>query len=121
MNERERKDGRRVRGRAHPLPQTHEKNIYMQNDSHITSTESWQKNLNLQKGQETLDILGRTKEKKRNKRNQDGISTLPRELRRIKGTHTLGSHLTDKRSAESEGTPRSQEKHSSWTEKQKSG
>ena len=42
----------------------------------------WQKNLNLQKGQETL-ILGRTKEKKRGKKkkkNQDGTSIPEREL-----------------------------------------
>ena len=32
--------------------------IYMENDSHGTSTERWQKNLNLQKGQETLHITG---------------------------------------------------------------
>ena len=66
------------------------KYIYMQDDSHRTTTEHWQKNLNLQKGQETLDILSRTKEKKkkereREKRNKDRIS----ELWKRKGTYTM--------------------------------
>ena len=48
-----------VMGHAHLLPETHQKkHIYMSNNSHITSTECWQKNLNLQKGKETLDITG---------------------------------------------------------------
>ena len=38
--------------------------IYMENDSHGTSTERWQKTLNLQKGQETLDITGQNKRKR---------------------------------------------------------
>ena len=41
-------DGGGVRGQAHLLPQTHQKN---------TSTEAWE-NLNLQKVQETLHITG---------------------------------------------------------------
>ena len=34
------------------------KTIYMQNNSHRTSTERWQMTLNLPKGQETLHITG---------------------------------------------------------------
>ena len=54
-----------------------------------------------------------TKEKKIDKRDQDGTSTPERELRRRKGTHILGSHLTDRKITEL-GRPQShQEKHSS--------
>ena len=41
------------------------KHIYMENSSHRTSTEHWQKNLPLQKGQETLDITGKKRERER--------------------------------------------------------
>ena len=42
---------------------------------HRKSTECWQKNLNVQKGQETLHItVGKTKEKKR-ERERKGIRT----------------------------------------------
>ena len=51
------KDGGGVRRHAHLLPQTHKKKK-KKNDSHRTSTEHWQKNLNVQKGQETLPITG---------------------------------------------------------------
>ena len=46
-----------LRGRAHLLPQTHQK-THLHVKLHRTSTECWQKNLNLQKGQETLDKTG---------------------------------------------------------------
>ena len=58
-------DNRRVRRHTHLLPNTSKKYIYMQNDLPRTSTEHWQKNLNLQKGQETLNITGQNKRKKR--------------------------------------------------------
>ena len=41
------------------------------------------------------------------------------ELRKSKGTHTLGSHLMMGRSAEMEGPQSCRENHSSWTEKRK--
>ena len=50
-------DGGGVR-RAHHLPQTHQKNTSTCRTIHTTSTEYWQNNLNLQKGQETLHITG---------------------------------------------------------------
>ena len=37
----------------------------MQNDLHRASYEHWQKNLKLQKGQETLNITGQNKRKER--------------------------------------------------------
>ena len=54
----------------------------MSNDSHRTSTECWQKNLNLQKGQETLEInwVGQKKKREREKRNQGRTSNPEREL-----------------------------------------
>ena len=56
--------------------------------------------------------------KERQKRNRNVTSTPERELRRRKGTHTLGSHLTG-RSAETEGPQNHRERCSSWTEKSK--
>ena len=47
------------------LTNTSKNHIYMQNDSHRTSTEHWQKNLNLQKVQETLDITRQNERKKK--------------------------------------------------------
>ena len=47
-------DGGGIRPHAHLIPQTHQKNT----TTCRTSTERWQKNLNLQKGQETLHITG---------------------------------------------------------------
>ena len=71
------------------------KPIYMYNNSHRTSTECWQDLKLPLKGNKSSTQLGRTKAKEREKRNQDGTSTSERELARRKGTHTLGSHLTD--------------------------
>ena len=42
-------------------------------DLHRSSTEHWQKNLNLQKEQETLHITGKKNKKEREKRNQDTL------------------------------------------------
>ena len=48
------------------------KKNYMQNDSHRTSTEWWDKTLNLQKKeQETLYIMGLNKREKKRKSGQD--------------------------------------------------
>ena len=52
----------------------------MQNYSHRTLIEHWQKNLNLQKGQETLDITGENKKTEREKRNQDRTGIPERQL-----------------------------------------
>ena len=44
-----RQDDGRIGGRAHPFPQTQQKqHIYMLNDYHRTATKQWQKNLNFQ-------------------------------------------------------------------------
>ena len=47
------------------------------------------------------------KKKEREKRNQDGTSIPKRELWRIKGTHILGSHLTDGKISRVRGTSKS--------------
>ena len=49
-------DGRGVRCHVNLLPQTHKKKTHLHVKLTGTSTECWQKKLNLQKGQETLDI-----------------------------------------------------------------
>ena len=90
---------------------TSKKPIYMWNDSHRTSTEHWQKTLNLQKGQETLHITGYNKGKKEReieKRNEDGTSIPERESLMRKGTHSLGSHLTDRDISRDRGTSKLQ-------------
>ena len=62
-----------------------EKNVYLYNDSHRTSSKHWKKALNLQKGQET-HIPGenkrkkREREKRREKMESGRISTPGREL-----------------------------------------
>ena len=56
---------------------------------HGTSTEPWQKTINLPRWQETLHITAKNKRKKREKRNQDGIGTPESKLQKRKGTHTL--------------------------------
>ena len=48
----------------------------------------------LKRGRKTTK-LGRTNEKKIEKRNQDRTSTNERDLLKMKGTHILESHLTD--------------------------
>ena len=62
MGGREGSDG----GGAHLLPQTHPKKTHLHvEQSHRTSTECWQKNLNLQKGQEILQKGQEQKKKTR--------------------------------------------------------
>ena len=100
------------------------KHIYMFSDSQRTSTECWQKNLNLQKGQETLHIHGRKKgeksEREREKRNQNGTSTPERVLLKRKGTCTLGNHLIDREISRNRGTSKFPRKlQQDWTEEGK--
>ena len=61
-----RQDSRRVGGQARPLPQTQQKeHIYRINDSHRTATNRWQKNLNSNNGKKFMTLLGKTREKRR--------------------------------------------------------
>ena len=91
------------------------KHTYMQNDLHRSSTECWQKILNLQKGQETLHTAGRTKGKK--KREREGEKGIRTGLAFLRGSCERGK----------EPTPRGdklrwkdhKEKHSSQTEESK--
>ena len=90
---------RRSKTSHSPSPtNTSKKHIYMWNDSCWTSTECWQK-LNLQKrarnSWHNWVEQKKKREREREKRNQDRTSILGRELWSRKGTHILGSHLTD--------------------------
>ena len=59
-------DGGGVGGHARPLPQTQQKkHIYRRNDSHRTTTNRWQRNLNSNNGKKFVTLLGRTGEKRR--------------------------------------------------------
>ena len=61
------------------------------------STRNLQHNWVEQKGKRETEREKRKKKKKKKKKgNQDKTSTLERELRKRKGTHTLGSHLADR-------------------------
>ena len=59
-------DGRGVGGHTRPLPQTQQKkHIYRRNDSHRTTTNRWQRNLNSNNGKKFVTLLGRMGEKRR--------------------------------------------------------
>ena len=53
--------------RSPSSPQTHQKDIYMWNNSYRTPTERWQKTSDLPKGKKLPTYLSRAKEKRKNR------------------------------------------------------
>ena len=68
--------------RSPSSPQTHQKYIYMWNNSYRTATECWKENSDLPKGKKLPTYLGRAKQKRKKQRqkNRDGTYTSGREL-----------------------------------------
>ena len=65
-----------VRCGTYFLPQTHKKNHLSTEWLNRTSTECWQETLNLQKRQEILHVMARTKGKKERKKIPKGWETI---------------------------------------------
>ena len=83
---------RRKMWRSPSSSQTHQKYIYMWNNSYRTPTERWQKTSDFPKGKKLPRYRGRVKEnrKKQTQKNRDRTCTSGRELWRRKSFHTLG-------------------------------
>ena len=63
--------------RSPSSPQTHQKYIYMWNNSCTTTTECWQKTSDLPKGKKLPTYLGRAKEKRKNRDRRIGMGPAP--------------------------------------------
>ena len=63
--------------RSPSSPQTHQKYIYMWNNSYRAPTERWQKTSDFPKGKKLLTYLGRTKEKRKYRDKGIGMGPAP--------------------------------------------
>ena len=63
--------------RSPSSPQTHQKYIYLWNNSYRTPTERWQKTSDLPKGKKLPTYLGRAKEKRKNRDKRIGTGPAP--------------------------------------------